>query len=64
MSHYLSIYEQQRNELIPFAEAHANAQCPPGENGKWLDEDADDWSRVFHAEMDRLWKERQIAGEG
>jgi hypothetical protein len=54
--HYLSKYEQRRNELIPEAERVATEvigeKHPKGDR-------ADKWSRTFHAEMDRLWREQK-----
>jgi hypothetical protein len=51
MQHYENReYVKSRDKLIPIAENIANAAH--GSNPR--DKDAEDWSRAFHAEMNRL----------
>ena len=60
-------YISERDKLIPEAEKRANkefgAHAPGG--GKNVHENEanlayyENWSRVFHSTMDRLWRERK-----
>ncbi len=56
-------YIRKRNALIPLAEKRANKEYgahPPKGNVKAKAEYAAKWSRVFHAEIERLWKKRRM----
>ena len=55
-------YIRERNTLIRFAEKRANkefgAQGPRGKDTKANERYSANWTRVYHAELERLWKER------
>jgi hypothetical protein len=46
-------YVDQRDALISQAERLATERCEPGQN----------WTRLFFAAMDELWRARTAAGE-
>ena len=56
-------YIREREALIPLAVKRANkefgARGPGGKDIKANAEYAANWSRVYHAEMQRLWRERK-----
>ena len=55
-------YIRERNTFIPIAEKRANKefgrQSPKGKDIKAKTEYAANWNRVYHAELERLWKGR------
>ena len=55
-------YIRERNAFIPIAEKRANKefgrQSPKGKDVKVKTEYTANWNRVYHAELERLWRER------
>ncbi len=55
-------YADERDWLIPRAEAFANVQAgaEPNPFSNFHEEWAKRWNSAFHGEMDRLWRERPM----